>query len=201
MRALFGVDVEVPAGGVLFVTGPSGSGKTTLLHALAGLLRPDRGEVWWGEERITGLPEPQVTRLRRRFGGVAFQGDRYLERAPVWENVTVLLAAQGLGRRERRARAVEQLRRLGVEDWADHYPWELSGGQRQRVALARALVHKPSVLFADEPVAQVDPETARVVERVLREENDRGVTVVVASHETLWTRPRDRKICLQPLDP
>jgi len=198
VTALAGVGVEVPAGGFLFVTGPSGSGKTTLLHVLAGLLRPDRGEVWWGEDRITGLPEPRVTRLRRRLAGFAFQRDRYLERARVWENVTVLLAAQGVGRRQRRARALEQLGRLGLADWADHYPWELSGGQRQRVALARALVHGPGVLFADEPAAQVDPDTAGLVEAVLREENARGVTVVVASHEALGAKPGDRMIRLEP---
>ncbi len=198
VEALRGVDLDVEPGGFLLVTGPSGSGKSTLLHVLAGLLRPDAGEVWWDGRRISDLPEARVTRLRRRHIGFAFQEERYLDRFRVWENVTVLLAARGVGARERRARALEQLGRLGLAAWADHYPWELSGGQRQRVALARALVHGPAVVFADEPGAQVDPDTGAHIARVLREENARGATVVVASHEPAWQRPGDRVVRLEP---
>ncbi len=194
VEVLQGLDLDLPAGTFLFVTGPSGSGKSTLLHVLAGLMRPDSGEVWWGDQRVSHLPEARVTRLRRRFVGVAFQEDRYLDRLRVWENVSALLAAQGISPPERRARAVAQLARLGLPGWADHLPWELSGGQRQRAALARALVHRPAVVFADEPAAQVDPETEAAIERVLREENARGATVVVASHEASWRRPGDRVI-------
>ena len=196
VEVLRGLDLDLPAGAFLFVAGPSGSGKSTLLHALSGLIRPDRGEVWWGDHRVSHLPEARVTRLRRRLVGFAFQDDRFLDRFRVWENVSALLLARGLPRRERKARALEQLERLGIADRADHLPWELSGGQRQRAALARALTHRPAVVFADEPAAQVDPETAAVIERVLREENARGATVVVASHEASWWRPGDQLVRL-----
>lgn len=149
--ALDGVDFAVGPGESVAVTGPSGSGKSTLLHCLAGIMRPDSGEVRLFDERIDALSERQRSHLRRTRFAFLFQFGQLLPELPAEENVALPLMLGGTSRKAALEPARAELRRLGLEGKEDRRPGELSGGEAQRVALARALVVRPAVVFADEP--------------------------------------------------
>jgi ABC-type lipoprotein export system ATPase subunit len=168
-RVLDDVDVAVAPGRMLAVTGPSGSGKSTLLAVLAGLVEPDAG---------TAEPADRATRT-----GIVLQGYGLLPVLTAAENVELALMLRDGDAGSVLARAAEALARAGLEDLTDRLAEELSGGQRQRVAVARALVVTPGLLVADEPTAELDPDSAAVVLRALREEADAGAAVVVATHD------------------
>src|SRR5436190_8424999 len=154
-QALRGADVDVRAGEVLAVMGPSGSGKSTLLHCLAGILRPDDGEVWFDGERIDALSERARTELRRRRFGFVFQFGQLVPELSAVENVALPLLLAGAGRAQAVAAADGWLERLRLDGLQRRQPGELSGGEAQRVALARAMVAGPDVVFADEPTGSL----------------------------------------------
>jgi putative ABC transport system ATP-binding protein len=195
---LRGADVEVAAGEVLAVTGPSGSGKSTLLHCLAGILRPDAGEVWFAGQRIDQLGERARTLLRRDRFGFVFQFGQLVPELPVIENVMLPLLLAGGRRAPTRARTTELLERLEVADLGQRRSGELSGGQAQRVAVARALVARPEVLFADEPTGALDSLSGeRVMELLLEAARDQGATVVLVTHEARVAAYADREIVVR----
>lgn len=165
--ALDGVDFAVAPGESVAVTGPSGSGKSTLLHCLAGIMRPDSGEVRLFDERIDTLSERARSHLRRTRFAFLFQFGQLLPELPAEENVALPLMLDGTPRRAALGPAREQLRRLGLEGKEGRRPGELSGGEAQRVALARALVISPAVVFADEPTGALDQATGDQVMGVL----------------------------------
>ncbi|MFD1832963.1 ABC transporter ATP-binding protein [Streptomyces desertarenae] len=196
--ALRGVDLEVAEGEILAVTGPSGCGKSTLLHCLAGILRPDEGEVLYGGQRLGTLSEADRSRLRRTAFGVLFQFGQLVAELSAAENVALPLLLAGKGRREARAAALEWLERLDAADVADARPGEMSGGQQQRCAAARALVTGPKVLFADEPTGALDALAGeRLLGQLTRVAHERRTSVVLVTHDASVAAYADREVALR----
>jgi len=180
---LDGIDARCDAGGTLLVRGPSGSGKSTLLNLIAGLYRPDEGQVRVGDLRLDALTERQRDAFRAEHVGYVFQTFNLLSPLTALENLTVVaaLAGQHEATTARRARAI--LDTLGLRDHQDKHPYELSVGQRQRVAVARALLQRPELLLADEPTANLDADASAAVIDAILELHREGTTVVVATHD------------------
>ncbi|HEX5494310.1 MAG TPA: ABC transporter ATP-binding protein [Mycobacteriales bacterium] len=196
--ALRGVSVAVGAGEVVAVTGPSGSGKSTLLHCLAGILRPEAGEVHFAGTRIDTLSEARRTTLRRGQFGVLFQFGQLVPELTAAENVALPLLLDRHGRAESLTAARGWLDRFEVTDLADRRPGELSGGQAQRVAMARALVTEPQVVFADEPTGALDALAGeRVLTALLGVARRAGTTVLLVTHDTTVAAYADREIGLR----
>ncbi|GAB3656996.1 ABC transporter ATP-binding protein [Glycomyces tarimensis] len=184
--ALAGVDFGVAGGESVAVTGPSGSGKSTLLHCLAGIIRPDSGEVRLFDERIDTLSERERSHLRRSRFAFLFQFGQLLPELPAEENVALPLMLGGTSRREALGPARERLAELGLAGKENRRPGELSGGEAQRVALARALVVRPAVVFADEPTGALDRTTGdQVMGVLLATVADLGAALVVVTHDPL----------------
>ncbi|MGC5331973.1 ABC transporter ATP-binding protein [Micromonospora sp. DT62] len=196
--ALRGVTVDVAEGEIVAVTGPSGCGKSTLLHCLAGILRPDAGEVSWNGHRIDTWSEAARSRLRRTEFGVLFQFGQLVAELTAAENVALPLLLAGTRRREARTAALSWMDRLGVADLADVRPGEMSGGQQQRCAMARALVTEPRVLFADEPTGALDTLTGeQVLVQLVRLAREQRTTVVLVTHEPQIAAYADREVILR----
>jgi putative ABC transport system ATP-binding protein len=196
--ALAGASLSVAAGEVVAVLGASGSGKSTLLHCLAGVLRPDRGEVLLNGERLDVLPDARRSDLRlRRFGFIPQFGDLVPELTLV-ENVELPLRLTGVGRRPARARALAALADLGIAELAGRRAGEASGGQVQRAAVARALVHRPAVVFADEPTGALDTTTGeKVLAALVALSREAGSAVLIVTHEAQVAAHADRDVLLR----
>jgi len=184
VQALRGIDLRIEAGELVAIMGPSGSGKSTLMNILGCLDIPDAGSYLLQGRDVTGLSTDELAALRNREIGFVFQNFNLLPRTSALENVETPLVYAGVGRRERRQRAVEALQRMGLGDRLSHLPSQLSGGQQQRVAIARALVTRPSLLLADEPTGNMDSvtsgETLGLLEALNRRE---GLTILLITHE------------------
>jgi len=184
VQALRGIDLRIEAGELVAIMGPSGSGKSTLMNILGCLDIPDAGSYLLQGRDVTGLSTDELAALRNREIGFVFQNFNLLPRTSALENVETPLIYAGVGRRERRQRAVEALQRMGLGDRLSHLPSQLSGGQQQRVAIARALVTRPSLLLADEPTGNMDSvtsgETLGLLEALNRRE---GLTILLITHE------------------
>lgn len=183
VEALRGVDLRVERGDLLAILGPSGSGKTTLMEILGCLLQPTSGEYRFNGKAIHTIPPDGLARLRGEEIGFVFQSFNLLPRLTATENVELPLSYRRVGRRERRERARESLRRVGLGDRMTHLPAEMSGGERQRVAIARALINTPSFILADEPTGNLDTKTGAAIMALLHELNDDGTTVVLVTHD------------------
>jgi putative ABC transport system ATP-binding protein len=196
--ALSGVTLSVVPGEICAVMGPSGSGKSTLLHVLAGVLRPDAGEIWLGQKRIDRLSDGAASRLRLRSYGFIFQFGDLIAELSLRENVELPLRLTGVRRAEARRRAAGLLRTLEVDTVADRRPGEVSGGQAQRAAVARALVHAPDVVFADEPTGALDSAAGELVlDALTGVAKQRGTTVVLVTHEARVAAYADRTVFLR----
>lgn len=196
--ALRGVNLAVTEGEILAVTGPSGCGKSTLLHCLAGIMRPDAGEVTYRDQRVDQMSEAARAKLRRTEFGVLFQFGQLVMELTAVENVALPLLLAGTGRRAATAAARSWLDRLGVADLAGSRPGEVSGGQQQRVALARALVTEPRVLFADEPTGALDSLAGeQVLTHLVRLAREQRTTVVLITHEPRIAAYADRELALR----
>jgi putative ABC transport system ATP-binding protein len=197
-EALRGVSLDVDAGETVAITGPSGSGKSTLLLCLAGILRPDGGEVVFEGQRLDVIKEAERTRLRRRQVGIVLQFGQLVPELTAAENVAVPLLLDGQDRATSRRAALGWLERLGAADVADQAPGELSGGQAQRVAVARALVTGPRVVFADEPTGSLDSLAGEhVLVQLLASVRDAGATLVMVTHDNRVAARADREIVLR----
>lgn len=187
IEVLRGIDLQVTAGETVFLCGASGAGKTTLLYTLAGLERPEAGEVFFEETSVYGIREAELSRLRNARMGFIFQAYFLLPELTAWENVVVPAM---IGRREAAARAEQLLARVGLGDRMHHLPSELSGGEQQRVAIARALVNDPAVLFADEPTGNLDSQTGESIIELLLDlgRTDRRTLLVVTHDAELASR-------------
>lgn len=182
--AVDAVDLAILPGSRTAIMGPSGSGKSTLVHALAGVVRPDAGEVWFEDERLDLLAEAGRSRRRLARMGMVFQFGDLVPELTVVENVMLPLQVLGQRSRQARARALEMLDALGVADVADRRTGAVSGGQAQRAAVARALVHGPSVVLADEPTGALDSLTAeQVLDTMVAVTAASGAALVVVTHD------------------
>lgn len=196
--ALADVDLAIGPGEAVAAVGPSGSGKSTLLHCLAGVERPDRGEVWLGHQRIDHLGESARTALRRRRFGFVFQSGHLLPELPAEENVALPLLLEGMTRRRAVAEARRWFEPLGIDGLEGRRPGELSGGEAQRVTIARALVTTPSVVFADEPTAALDRATGHdVVALLVSATRASGAGLLIVTHDPEVAAACDRTVFLR----
>ena len=183
VRALRGVDLAVRRNEYVAIMGPSGSGKSTLMNLVGCLDTPNAGEYWLNGQLVSQMSDDALARVRNKEIGFVFQTFNLLPRATALHNVELPLVYAGVSSDERRARAVETLRRVQLEERMQHRPNELSGGQRQRVAIARALVNNPSILLADEPTGNLDSATSTEIMKVFEQLADQGQTVIMVTHE------------------
>jgi len=181
VRALDGVDLEVPEGDMLAIAGPSGSGKSTLMHIIGCLDRADGGRYVLAGEDVSSLSRNRLAEVRNQRIGFVFQTFNLLPRMNALENVELPLLYAGL--RGAKDRAAEALRTVGLEDRMHHKPTQLSGGQRQRVAIARALITDPAILLADEPTGNLDSKTGEEVLELFVSLNAAGRTIILVTHE------------------
>lgn len=181
-EVLRGISFDVERGETKVLIGPSGTGKSTLLRCINQLTMPDQGSVWLDGEEVTNSGS-QINYFRQKIGMV-FQNYYLFDHLTALKNVELaLIKVRGMSKREAREKALTELRQVGLEDWADHYPAELSGGQAQRVSIARALAMDPEVILFDEPTSALDPELTREVLEVMKRLAQQGMTMIVVTHE------------------
>ncbi len=198
VHALRDVDFALYAGEWVSLAGPSGSGKSTLLHVIGGLDRPSEGSVTVDDVEMTGLTEAQLADVRLVRIGFVFQAYNLIPVLSALENVEFIMQLQGVAAAERRERAAEALRSLGLGELAERRPGEMSGGQQQRVAIARAIVTNPVLLLADEPSANLDTATTKELLDLLHTLNrDRGVTILTATHDPMVMGYTSRQVHLR----
>lgn len=182
--ALRDINITAPAGKLTILKGRSGSGKTTLMNILGALDKPTNGQVYLGGEDIVKLDERRRGLIRRRSIGYVFQSVALIPMMSAYENVEYALRLAGM-RSERRERASECLKMVGLGQRMNHMPQEMSGGEQQRVAIARAIAHKPKVIFADEPTAELDTNTGLQVVKIFKGLcAGEGITIVMTTHDT-----------------
>ena len=182
VEALRGIDLLVERGEMIAIVGTSGSGKTTLLNCLSGLDVFDGGQVVIDGQDLSKMSDRARTAYRSHHMGFVFQAFNLLPVLSAAENVEIPLLLQGAGTRDSRRRALEMLETLGLAHRANHRPDQLSGGEQQRVAVARALIHKPAVVWADEPTGNLDSEVTNVIVELLARMNQTGQTIVLVTH-------------------
>jgi putative ABC transport system ATP-binding protein len=198
VSALADVSFGVQAGEFVAVMGPSGSGKSTLLHLLGGLDQPSSGEVVLDGRRLSGLPDKQVTLLRRRRIGFVFQFFNLLPTLSAEENISLPLLIDRRSLRDYRERIDQLLKLVGLGERRDHKPDQLSGGEQQRVAIARALVTEPAIVLADEPTGNLDSRSGDEVLRLLRRACDeQRQTIVMVTHDPRAASYADRIVFLK----
>ncbi|MCL6599187.1 MAG: amino acid ABC transporter ATP-binding protein [Alicyclobacillus macrosporangiidus] len=194
LTVLRNVSLEVAKGEVVAIIGPSGSGKSTLLRCINLLERPTQGQVFVGGVELTH-PKANVMKVRQNIGMV-FQHFHLFPHLRVIDNLTYApVTVKGLPKDEARAKAMDLLRRVGLEDKAEVYPATLSGGQKQRVAIARALAMEPEVMLFDEPTSALDPEMVKEVLEVIRSLAHTGITMAIVTHEMGFAREVADRIC------
>jgi len=193
--ALEDANFKVRKGEFVSIMGPSGAGKTTLLNLISGLDKPTYGKIFFNGKNIVELSESELTEFRCRNIGFVFQLYNLIPILTALENVELPTIAAGIPRDEGRRRALELLRRVGLESRLHNRPTELSGGEQQRVAIARALVNNPSVIIADEPTGNVDTETGMSLIRLFQELNEeKNVTIIISTHDKLVAEKTQRII-------
>jgi len=198
VRALDGVSLSIEKGEMVALVGPSGSGKSTLLNLIGTLDRPTSGEIWLDGQRLGGLSDDELTRIRRDKIGFIFQFFNLLPSLTCLENVALPLHLRGWKKAQAHGRAEELLELVGLKHRLDHLPDELSGGERQRVAIARALSVYPPVLLADEPTGNLDTKTGAEILELIRDLHARlGATVLMVTHDAGVAASCERIITLR----
>ncbi len=194
LRPIDSMTLQIPSGELVLLLGASGCGKTTLLSAIAGLLTPSAGRIWFGDTEVTGLRGRDLVEYRRHTVGVIFQVFNLVPSLTASENVQAPLRAAKIKADVAQARAEMLLTRVGLGDRMTHHPGDLSGGQQQRVAIARALAHDPPLILADEPTAHLDYIQVEGILRLLRELATPRRVVLVATHDERLLPLADRVI-------
>ena len=197
LTVLKGIDCSIRSGELVAIMGSSGSGKSTMLNVLGLLDDFDEGSYHLNGQSMQGLSEKAAARYRSDFLGFVFQSFNLISYKTALENVALPLYYQGVPRKERQAKALAYLEKVGLADWAEHLPNQMSGGQKQRVAIARALIASPKVILADEPTGALDSVTSDEVMALLKEINKEGITIVVVTHENEIAEQCDRVIRLR----
>ena len=188
VTALGDFNLEVEANTFSVTMGPSGSGKSTLLYLIGGLDRPSSGEIVVGGQAIQALNENELAHFRRQMVGFVFQSFHLIPSMTAVENVAFPMRFARIPRKERLGKAMELLKRVGLENRTGHRPSELSGGQAQRVAIARALVNDPSLILADEPTGNLDSASGASIMELLSDLHHAGRTVLVVTHDSRMMR-------------
>ena len=183
LRALDGVSISIDLGESVAIMGASGSGKSTMMNIIGCLDRPTDGRYFLEGDDVSRMSVNQLAEVRNKQLGFVFQNFNLLARTSALENVELPMVYSGVGSRERKARATEALRRVGLAERLDHTPAQLSGGQQQRVAIARALVGRPKIILADEPTGALDSKTSVEVMALLQELGREGITIILVTHE------------------
>ena len=184
VHALRGVSLQIMSGEMVAIMGPSGSGKSTLMNVLGCLDQPTSGEYYLNGKLVSKLGERGLTLIRRHKIGFVFQSYNLLARTSALANVQLPMVYSGVGRRERKQKALRALEMVGLGDRIHHQPNELSGGQQQRVAIARAVASDPAIILADEPTGNLDSKSGEEIMRIFQQLNrDEGITIVLVTHE------------------
>ena len=195
LHVLKGINLTIERGEFVSIMGASGSGKSTLLNILGILDSYDTGEYWLDGKLIRDLSEKTAADYRNRMIGFVFQSFNLISFKTAVENVELPLYYQGVPRKKRHEMAMEYLDKLGLTDWASHFPNEMSGGQKQRVAIARALITRPQIILADEPTGALDSKTSVEVMQLLKRLNqEEGMTIIVVTHESGVANETDKII-------
>ena len=197
VRALTDISISLPLGTQVALVGPSGSGKTTLLNLIGALDRPTHGSIVVAGEIISDFDERQASEFRRTKVGFVFQDDALLPELTVAENVELPLVLLGIEPKERHLQVTELLQSLGLGERQQAYPSQLSGGEKQRAAVARAVIHRPQILLADEPTANLDAKSAATVLQIIRQlAEQKELTVLISTHDPRVFKLFDRQIHL-----
>src|SRR3989440_5963246 len=196
VQVLRGVDVAIEKGEFVAIVGPSGSGKSTLMHILGCLDTPSSGKYWLDGEDVAEMSNRSLARVRNQKIGFVFQTFNLLPRATILKNVELPLLYAGLRGGERRERAMETLKRVGLDNRSKHRPNALSGGQRQRVAIARALVNNPSLILADEPTGNLDQKTGWEIIGIFETLISQDETIIIVTHDPSIAARTSRRIKL-----
>jgi len=184
LHVLKGIDLDIVEGELVSIMGASGSGKSTLLNILGILDDYDEGDYYLAGTLIKNLSETRAAEYRNHMIGFIFQSFNLIGFKTAVENVELPLFYQGVSRRRRHQLAMDELEKMGLTDWAQHYPNEMSGGQRQRVAIARALVTRPKIILADEPTGALDSKTGiEVMELLKRLNREERITMIIVTHD------------------
>jgi lipoprotein-releasing system ATP-binding protein len=195
VQVLKGIHLEVPQAKIYSIVGASGAGKTTLLQILGTLSKPDSGDIYIRDKKISGLSEDQLAQFRNRELGFVFQFHHLLPEFTAIENVCIPAFISGSSRSKAETRAKELLNYLGLNDRIHHKPSQLSGGEKQRVAVARALVNQPSVIMADEPSGNLDSQNRQDLHDLFFSlRNDFGHTFIIVTHDDTFAERSDRII-------
>lgn len=198
LEVLRGVDLVIAAGESVSIRGESGSGKSTLLNLLAGLDRPDAGEIFWNEESTAKLALSALTARRGRFLGMVFQAYYLIPEIDALANVLMGARMLGVPTAAQRERAMALLKRVGLADRASHVPAHLSGGERQRVAVARALMNRPPLLLADEPTGNLDERTGdEVINLLLEVCAEEKTALALVTHNAVHAKKTARHLFLK----
>ena len=195
LQVLKGINIEIPPGKIYSVVGASGAGKTTLLQILGTLSKPDNGEIYYGEKKISSLTEKELSAFRNREIGFVFQFHHLLPEFNALENICIPAFIAGRSKKNAEKDALELIDYLGLRERISHKPSELSGGEKQRVAVARALINKPSVVLADEPSGNLDSANRRELHDLLfRLRDDFRQTFVIVTHDDNFAERSDKII-------
>lgn len=196
--ALNNVDISMNSGEFTILNGRSGSGKTTLINLLGALDHPTQGKIILQDKDITKMSEKERELLRRKSIGFIFQSVALMSLMTAYENVELSLRIAGYGEKKRRERTMECLSLVGLEKKMKHKPTELSGGEQQRIAIARAIAHRPSIIFADEPTAELDSHTGLSIVKTFKNLiKNEGMTIVMTTHDPEMMNIADKVYTLQ----